>query len=117
MKTFKEFVEEAYLIEANNKHGISDDEYAKWRNEVASHHTEHGHVRGVSRRTFDGVEYEMRSKSGKGKPKVWAASKTSDRKASAGKRQAIIKRIHLSFMEMDHLTRGRKDPMETIRGR
>ncbi len=43
MKTFQEFLEEAYLIEANNKHGISDDEYAKWKNEVASHHTEHGH--------------------------------------------------------------------------
>ena len=35
MKTFKEFLEEAYLIEANNKHGISDDEYAKWRKKVA----------------------------------------------------------------------------------
>jgi hypothetical protein len=109
MKTFKEFVEEAYLIEANNKHGISDDEYAKWRNEVASHHTEHGHVRGVSRRTFDGVEYEMRSKAGKGKPKVWAASKTSDRKASAGKRQAIINKTKLTYDELLTKSKGDKE--------
>ena len=93
MKTFREFITEAYLIEANNKHGISDDEYAKWRNEVASHHTEHGHVRGVSKRTFDGVEYEMRNKAGKGKPKVWGASKTSDRKASAKKRSQSLRPI------------------------
>ena len=109
MKTFQEFIEEAYLIEANNKHGISDDEYAKWRNEVASHHTEHGHVRGVSRRTFDGVEYEMRSKAGKGKPKVWAASKTSDRKASAGKRQAIINKTKLTYDELLTKSKGDKE--------
>jgi hypothetical protein len=95
MKTFREFLGEAYLIEARTTHRdtIGHTEYDKWRNAVASHHTEHGHVRGVSRRTFDGVEYEMRSKSGKGKPKVWAASKTSDRKASAKQRSQSLRPI------------------------
>ena len=95
MKTFKEFLGEAHLIEARTTHRdtIGHREYDTWRNEVSSHHTEHGHVRGVSRRTFDGVEYEMRSKSGKGKPKVWAASKTSDRKASAKKRSQSLRSI------------------------
>ena len=109
MKTFQEFLEEAYLIEANNKHGISDDEYAKWKNEVASHHTEHGHVRGVSRRTFDGVEYEMRSKSGKGKPKVWAASKTSDRKASAEDRNKKEQETKLTYDELLTKFKGDKE--------
>jgi hypothetical protein len=95
MKTFKEFVEEAHIIEAKITHRdtIGHKEYDAWKNEVASHHAEHGHVKGVSRRTFGGVEYEMRSKARSGKPKVWAASKISDRKSSAKKRRENLKPI------------------------
>jgi len=95
MKTFQEFITEAYLIEARTTHKdtIGHTEYNKWKNAVVSHYAKHGHVRGVSKRTFDGVEYEMRSKSGKGKPKVWGASTTSDRKASAKKRSQSLRPI------------------------
>jgi len=95
MKTFQEFVEEAYLIEARTTHRdtIGHKEYDKWKDEVSSHHAEHGHVKGVSRRTFGGVGYEMRNKARKGQPKIWAASKISDRKASAKKRKQSLKPI------------------------
>lgn len=94
-KTFKEFVEEAYLIEAKTTHRdtIGHKEYDAWRDEVASHHAQHGHTKGVSKRTFNDVEYEMRNKAGSGKPKVWGASKVSDRKASAKKRRENLKPI------------------------
>jgi hypothetical protein len=94
-KTFKEFVEESYLIEAKTTHRdtIGHKEYDAWRDEVASHHSQHGHVRGVSKRKFGDTEYEMRNKAGKGKPKVWAASKVSDRKSSAKKRRENLKPI------------------------
>jgi hypothetical protein len=94
-KTFEEFVEEAYLVEAKKTHrdAIGHKEYDSWKDEVASHHAEHGHTKGVSKRTFDGVEYEMRNKARSGKPKVWAASKVSDRKASAKKRRENLKPI------------------------
>ena len=94
-KTFEEFVKEAYLIEARTTHRdtIGHEEYDKWRNAVADHYATHGHVRGISKRTFDGVEYEMRNKAGKEKPKTWAASKTSDRKASAKQRRQSLRPI------------------------
>jgi hypothetical protein len=94
-KTFEEFVSEAYLIEAKKTHrdAIGHKEYDAWKDEVVSHHAEHGHAKGVSKRTFDGIEYEMRNKAGSGKPKIWAASKVSDRKASAKKRRESLKPI------------------------
>ena len=94
-KTFKEFVEEAYLIEAKTTHRdtIGHKEYDTWRDEVASHYAQHGHTKGVTKRTFNDVEYEMRNKAGSGKPKVWGASKVSDRKASAKKRRENLKPI------------------------
>lgn len=94
-KTFKEFVEEAYLVEAKTTHrdAIGHEDYDAWRDEVASHHGQHGHIRGVSKKTFNGVEYEMRNKARSGKPKIWAASKVSDRKASAKKRSKSLKPI------------------------
>jgi len=95
LKTFKEFVEEASLIEAKTSHRdtIGHKEYDAWKDEVASHHAEHGHTKGVSKRTFGDTEYEMRNKAGSGKPKVWAASKVSDRKASSKKRRENLKPI------------------------
>ena len=111
MKTFREFIEEAYLIETNQD-TIGHKEYDKWRTEVASHYAKHGHVRGVSKRTFDGVEYEMRSKAGKGKPKVpkvWAASKTSDRKASAEDRNKKEQETKLTHDELRTMSGGDKE--------
>ena len=105
MKTFQEFIVEAYLIEAKTTHRdtIGHTEYDNWRNAVADHYAKHGHVRGVSKRTFGGVEYEMRSKAGKGKPKVpkvWSASTTSDRKASAEDRNKKEQETKLTHDEL-----------------
>jgi hypothetical protein len=72
-KTFGEFVLEA------NKFGIPDSEYIKWQRDRDA-------GVGPVRKTFNGVEYQMRNKARAGQPKVWAASPSSDRKASSEKR-------------------------------
>jgi hypothetical protein len=89
-KNFEEFILEA---RGSHRDKIGHKEYDEWKSEVSSHHEKHGHTRGVSKRSFNGIEYEMRNKSGKGKPKVWAASRVADRKASAERRKETLKPI------------------------
>lgn len=75
MKTFREFFVEA------NKFGIPDTEYIQWQKD-------RGSGIGPARKTFGGIEYQMRNKARKGQPPVWAVSKTADRKASTEKRNS-----------------------------
>ena len=80
MKTFKEFILEA------NKFGIPDTEYIQWQKNRSS-------GIGPARKTFGGIEYQMRNKARKGQPPVWAVSRTSDRKASAEKRKTAASNL------------------------
>ena len=75
MKTFKEFISEA-----NNKHGIPDDEYVKWREARSK-------GEGPVRMTLNDIEYEMRGKGyKKDGTKKWGVSTSSSREESRLKR-------------------------------
>jgi hypothetical protein len=87
MKTFIEFILEA------NKYGIPEDDYKQWQRDRAS-------GKGPARKTFNGVEYEMRSHARAGQPKVWAASPSSSRKASSEKRNKAEQETQLSQDEL-----------------
>lgn len=87
MKTFREFISEA------NRYGIPEDEYRQWQMDRAA-------GKGPARKTFNGVEYEMRSHARAGQPKVWAASPSSSRKASSEKRNKAEQETQLSQDEL-----------------
>lgn len=78
-KTFGEFMYECYVILEANRHPIPADEYQKWQQERDA-------GTGPARKTFGGVEYQMRNKARSGQPKKWAVSPTSARRASSTKR-------------------------------
>ena len=94
MKSFREFIFEA------NKFGIPDTEYIQWQKDrdVGV---------GPAKKTFGGVEYQMRNKARSGQPKVWAVSPTSDRKASSAQRSKREKETELSKDEL--LSMAKKD--------
>lgn len=72
-------VREAFDILEVNRHPIPADEYQKWQQERDA-------GTGPARKTFGGVEYQMRNKARSGQPKKWAVSPTSARRASSTKR-------------------------------
>jgi len=78
-KMFGEFMRECYVVVEVNKYGISDDDYKQWQRDRDA-------GVGPVRKTFNGVEYQMRNKARAGQPKVWAVSPSSDRKSSSKKR-------------------------------
>lgn len=78
-KTFGEFMYECSVILEANRHPIPSDEYRKWQQERDA-------GTGTARKTFGGVEYQMRNKARSGQPKKWAVSPTSARRASSTKR-------------------------------
>lgn len=87
MKSFYQFILEA------NRYGIPEDEYRQWQRDRAA-------GKGPARKTFGGVEYEMRSHARAGQPKVWAASPSSSRKASSEKRNKAEQETQLSQDEL-----------------
>lgn len=94
MKTFREFI-----LEASNRYGIPDDEYRKWQQDRAA-------GRGPARKTFGGVEYEMRNKARAGQPSVWAVSPVESRRASGQKRSKAEQETALSKDELLRATGG-----------
>jgi hypothetical protein len=95
MKTFREFI-----LEANNKHGIPDDEYVKWREARSK-------GEGPARMTFNGIEYEMRGKGyKKDGTKKWGVSTSSSREESRLKRIEVEKETELSQDELRSATGG-----------
>lgn len=94
MKTFKEF-----LGEARNKYGIPDNEYRKWQQDRSE-------GKGPSRKTFDGVEYEMRNKARQGQNPVWAVSTVASRNQSGQKRSEAEKKTQLSQDELRSVAAG-----------
>lgn len=87
MKTFTNFISEA------NKYGIPDDEYKQWQQDRAK-------GKGPARKTFNGVEYEMRNKAGSGQPPVWAVSTVESRKASSQRRKQAEQETELTKDEL-----------------
>jgi len=87
MKTFKEFISEA------NKYGIPEDEYEQWQKDRAS-------GKGPARKTFGGVEYEMRNKARQGQSSTWAVSPVSSRNESGKKRRKAEQETQLSQDEL-----------------
>jgi hypothetical protein len=95
MKTFIEFISEA-----NNKHGIPDDEYVKWREARSK-------GEGPVRMTFNDIEYEMRGKGyKKDGTKKWGVSTSSSREESRLKRIKAEKEAELSQDELRSATGG-----------
>jgi len=87
MKTFREFISEA------NKYGIPEDEYKQWQKDRAS-------GKGPARKTFDGVEYEMRNKARQGQSPIWAVSTVASRNESGKKRSKAEQETQLSQDEL-----------------
>jgi hypothetical protein len=87
MKTFREFILEA------NKYGIPEDDYKQWQRDRAS-------GKGPARKTFNGVEYEMRNKSRQGQSPVWAVSTVASRNESGKKRTKSEQETQLSQDEL-----------------
>jgi hypothetical protein len=95
MKTFKKFISEA-----NNKHGIPDDEYVKWREARSK-------GEGPVRMPFNDIEYEMRGKGyKKDGTKKWGVSTSSSREESRLKRIKAEKEAELSQDELRSATGG-----------
>ena len=95
MKTFREFI-----LEANNKHNIPDDEYVKWREE-------RGKGGGPVKMSFNNIEYEMRGKGyKKDGTKKWGVSTSSSREKSRLKRIEVEKETELSQDELRSATGG-----------
>jgi hypothetical protein len=89
MKTFREFI-----LEAKNRYEIPDDEYSQWQADRTA-------GKGPARKTFNGVEYEMRSKARAGQSKtIWAVSPVSSRNKSGKKRIEAEKKTELSQDEL-----------------
>ena len=97
MKKFREFVLEA------NKFGIPNTEYIQWQRDRDA-------GVGPARKTFNGIEYQMRNKARAGQPKVWAVSPSSDRKASSEKRSQRERETELNKDEL--LGMAKKDLTE-----
>jgi len=100
MKTFSKFI-----LEASNKYGIPDDEYRQWQRDRAA-------GRGPAKKTFNGVEYEMRSHARAGQPRppgVWGVTPTSKRQESSEKRSKAEQETALS---KDELLRATGDDEE-----
>lgn len=93
MKSFKEFILEA------NKYGIPEDEYQQWKKDRAE-------GRGPARKTFDGVEYEMRGKGTINGRKTWGVSTVDSRRASSQKRSQAEKETALTKDELLRATGG-----------
>ena len=89
MKTFIEFISEA-----NNKHGIPDDEYMKWREARDK-------GEGPASMTFNDKQYEMRGKGyKKDGTKRWAVSPSSARIASRLRRTTKENETRLTYDEL-----------------
>lgn len=96
MKTFKEFILEG------NKYGIPEDEYKQWQRDRAA-------GKGPARKTFGGVEYEMRGKGTINGKKIWAVSTVESRKASSQKRNKAENETQLSQDELRIAAGGDKE--------
>jgi len=96
MKTFQRFIIEV----SKYKDAIGADEYSNWQKEVDEYYKKYGHTRGVSRRTINGVTYEMRNKARAGNPRVYGVDTEQNRQASAAKRIQAEKEGELSQDEL-----------------
>lgn len=96
MKTFKRFIIEV----SKYKDAIGADEYSNWQKEVDEYYKKYGNIRGVSRRTINGVTYEMRNKARAGNPRVYGVDTEQNRQASAAKRVQAEKKGQLSQDEL-----------------
>lgn len=102
MKTFKNFIFEA------NRYGIPEDEYQQWKRD-----REEG--RGPVRKTFDGVEYEMRGKGTINGRKMWGVSTTASRNQSAEKRRRAESEGQLSQSELRSAAGGDEERVALAR--
>lgn len=91
-KTANRFREAFDILEAN-RHPIPSDQRQKWQQEREA-------GTGPVRKTFNGIEYQMRNKARAGQPKVWAVSPSSDRKASSEKRSEKEKETAITQDEL-----------------
>ena len=96
MKTFQRFIIEV----SKYKDAIGADKYSNWQKEVDEYYKKYGHTRGVSRRTIDGVTYEMRNKARAGNPRIYNVDTEQNRQASAAKRIQAEKEGELSQDEL-----------------
>ena len=97
MKTFREFI-----LEAKNRYEIPDDKYSQWQGDRTA-------GKGPARKTFNGIEYEMRNKARQGQSPVWAVSPVSSRNKSGKKRIEAEKKTELSQDELRSAAGGDKE--------
>lgn len=102
MKTFQRFIIEV----SKYKDAIGADEYSNWQKEVDEYYKKYGHTRGISRRTIDGVSYQMRNKARAGNPRVYGVDTEQNRQASAAKRIQAEKEGELSQDELRSVAGG-----------
>ena len=102
LKTFKEFVEEAYIIE-KNVHGIPDEVEAEWKAD-----REAGKP-GSRTRTHGGKTYLVRSHARAGKPRTWAISTASRRGEEEKKRKKAEEEGRLTYAELLHAAGGDRE--------
>lgn len=101
-KTFREFVEEAYLIE-KNVHGIPDAVEAQWKADRAAGKP------GSRTRSHGGQTYLVRSHARAGAPRTWAITKASRRSAEEKKRKKAEEEGQLTHAELLHATGGNRE--------